>query len=94
MEKRLRGYLEVRGLDAFLLTLVPLHTESERQGNSNSREVYPAEPGLTRALPIAADRRQGVFPVTVTPEATLSQPEAFRLTSAEKLLRHSVCCCR
>jgi hypothetical protein len=41
-------------------------------------------------LPIVPVRRRAVFLVTVTPEATLTQPEAFRLTSAEKLLRHSV----
>jgi predicted AAA+ superfamily ATPase len=42
----LLGYL----VDAFLLTLVPLQTESERQRNTNPRKVYPADPGLIRAF--------------------------------------------
>ncbi len=37
-------------LDAFLLTAVPLATESERQRNSNPRKIYPADPGLIRAF--------------------------------------------
>lgn len=40
------GYL----LDAFLLSAVPLATESERQRNSNPRKLYPADPGLIRAF--------------------------------------------
>jgi hypothetical protein len=36
-------------LDAFLLSSVPLATESERQRNSNPRKLYPADPGLIRA---------------------------------------------
>jgi predicted AAA+ superfamily ATPase len=39
------GYL----LDAFLLSAVPLATDSERQRNSNPRKLYPADPGLIRA---------------------------------------------
>lgn len=37
-------------LDAFLLTAVPLATESERQRNSNPRKLYPADPGLIPAF--------------------------------------------
>jgi predicted AAA+ superfamily ATPase len=37
-------------LDAFLLSAVPLATESERQRNSNPRKVYPADIGLIRAF--------------------------------------------
>ncbi len=37
-------------LDAFLLSAVPLATDSERQRNSNPRKVYPADPGLIRAF--------------------------------------------
>jgi hypothetical protein len=37
-------------LDAFLLSAVPLATESERRRNSNPRKVYPADPGLIRAF--------------------------------------------
>ena len=36
-------------LDAFLLSSVPLATESERQRNSNPRKLYPVDPGLIRA---------------------------------------------
>ncbi len=37
-------------LDAFLLSAVPLATESERQRNSNPRKLYPADPGLIQAF--------------------------------------------
>ena len=37
-------------LDAFLLTAVPIATESERQRNSNPRKVYPADQGLIAAF--------------------------------------------
>jgi len=40
------GYL----LDAFLLSAVPLSTDSERQRNSNPRKLYPADPGLIKAF--------------------------------------------
>jgi uncharacterized protein len=40
------GYL----LDAFLLSAVPLATESERKRNSNPRKLYPADPGLIQAF--------------------------------------------
>jgi len=40
------GYL----LDAFLLSAVPLATDSERKRNSNPRKVYPADSGLIRAF--------------------------------------------
>jgi len=40
------GYL----LDAFLLSAVPLATDSERQRNSNPRKLYPADPGLIKAF--------------------------------------------
>jgi hypothetical protein len=36
-------------LDAFLVSAVPLSTESERQRNSNPRKLYPVDPGLIRA---------------------------------------------
>jgi hypothetical protein len=36
--------------DAFLLTAVPLATDSERQRNSNPRKVYPVDPGLVQAF--------------------------------------------
>lgn len=37
-------------VDAFLLTEVPLATESERKRNSNPRKIYPADPGLIAAF--------------------------------------------
>lgn len=37
-------------LDAFLLSAVPIASESERQQNSNPRKLYPADPGLVRAF--------------------------------------------
>jgi predicted AAA+ superfamily ATPase len=37
-------------VDAFLVSEVPLATESERQRNTNPRKVYPADPGLIRAF--------------------------------------------
>ena len=42
----LLGYL----MDAFLLSLVPLATDSERRRNANPRKVYPADPGLIHAF--------------------------------------------
>lgn len=37
-------------LDAFLLSAVPLATDSERQRNSNPRKLFPADPGLIKAF--------------------------------------------
>ena len=37
-------------LDAFLLSAVPLDTESLRQLNANPRKLYPADPGLIHAF--------------------------------------------
>ncbi len=37
-------------LDAFLISSVPIATESERQRNSNPRKIYPADPGLIHAF--------------------------------------------
>lgn len=37
-------------IDAFLISAVPIRTESERQRNSNPRKVYPADPGLIKAF--------------------------------------------
>jgi predicted AAA+ superfamily ATPase len=36
--------------DSFLLSAVPLATDSERQRNSNPRKVYPVDPGLVQAF--------------------------------------------
>ena len=40
------GYL----LDAFLLSAVPVATDSERKRNSNPRKLYPADPGFIKAF--------------------------------------------
>ena len=37
-------------VDTYLLQMVPLHTTSERQRNSNPRKIYPADPGLIHAF--------------------------------------------
>jgi hypothetical protein len=37
-------------LDAFVVSAVPLATDSERQRNSNPRKLYPADPGFIRAF--------------------------------------------
>jgi len=37
-------------LDAFLLSTVPIATDSERRRNSNPRKVYPVDPGLIGAF--------------------------------------------
>jgi predicted AAA+ superfamily ATPase len=42
----LLGYL----MDSFLVTAVPLATESERRRNSNPRKIYPADPALIGAF--------------------------------------------
>ncbi|MFN7986184.1 MAG: ATP-binding protein [Thermoanaerobaculia bacterium] len=39
--------------DAFLLTAVPIATESERRRNSNPRKIYPADQGLIAAFDTA-----------------------------------------
>jgi predicted AAA+ superfamily ATPase len=36
--------------DAFLITTVPLATESERRRNTNPRKVYPVDPGLIQTF--------------------------------------------
>jgi len=36
--------------DAFLMSTVPLATDSERKRNSNPRKIYPADPGLIPAF--------------------------------------------
>lgn len=37
-------------VDAFLVTLVPVATESETRQRANPRKVYPADPGMIRAF--------------------------------------------
>lgn len=37
-------------IDSFLISTVPIDTESERQRNSNPRKVYPIDPGLIEAF--------------------------------------------
>lgn len=49
------GYLQ----DAFLLSAVPLATDSERQRNSNPRKLYPADPALIKAFDASGRTNQG-----------------------------------
>lgn len=49
------GFLE----DAFLVRLVPLHTSSERQRQSNPRKAYPVDPGLIAAFDRSGRRNAG-----------------------------------
>lgn len=37
-------------IDAFLISAVPISTDSERRRNSNPRKIYPADPGLIKAF--------------------------------------------
>jgi predicted AAA+ superfamily ATPase len=46
-------------LDAFLISAVPLATESERKRNSNPRKLYPADPGLIKAFDASGRTNQG-----------------------------------
>lgn len=46
-------------LDAFLISAVPLSTESERRRNSNPRKVYPLDPGLIGAFDIGGRSNVG-----------------------------------
>ena len=46
-------------VDAFLLSVVSLATESERQRNSNPRKIYPVDPGLIRAFDVSGRRNIG-----------------------------------
>jgi hypothetical protein len=49
------GYL----IDAFLISAVPLSTDSERKRNSNPRKIYPADPGLIRAFDASGKTHEG-----------------------------------
>jgi predicted AAA+ superfamily ATPase len=49
------GYL----LDAFLISAVPLATDSERKRNSNPRKIYPVDPGLIRAFDASGKTHEG-----------------------------------
>lgn len=46
-------------LDAFLISCVPIATESERQRNSNPRKVYPADPALIGAFDASGRANSG-----------------------------------
>lgn len=46
-------------LDAFLLSAVPIATDSERRRNSNPRKIYPADPGLIRAYDVSGRSNLG-----------------------------------
>ena len=44
------GFLGGHLVDAFLITMVPVSTESERRRNSNPRKVYPVDAGVIGAF--------------------------------------------
>jgi predicted AAA+ superfamily ATPase len=46
-------------LDTYLLALVPIHSASERQQNSNPRKCYPADPSLAHAFDSTGRRNIG-----------------------------------
>lgn len=45
--------------DAFLMSTVPLATDSERKRNSNPRKIYPADPGLIPAFDASGRTNMG-----------------------------------
>lgn len=45
--------------DAFLLSAVPIATDSERQRNSNPRKLYPSDPGLILAFDVSGSANLG-----------------------------------
>lgn len=46
-------------MDAFLISAVPLATESERKRNSNPRKLYPADPGFIKAFDTSGRSNRG-----------------------------------
>ena len=46
-------------MDAFLISAVPLATESERKRNSNPRKLYPADPGFIKAFDTSGRTNRG-----------------------------------
>jgi predicted AAA+ superfamily ATPase len=60
-------------VDAFLLTLVPLATDSERRRNTNPRKVYPVDPGLIRAFDTSGRANVGRALETAVLNALASQ---------------------
>jgi predicted AAA+ superfamily ATPase len=46
-------------VDAFLLTLVPLATDSERRRNAKPRKVYPVDPGIIGAFDVSGRTNLG-----------------------------------
>ncbi|MEW6511685.1 MAG: ATP-binding protein [Bacteroidota bacterium] len=49
------GYL----VDAFLISAIPISTDSERKRNSNPRKIYPVDPGLIRAFDPSGRPQEG-----------------------------------
>ncbi len=74
------GYL----MDAFLLSAVPLATESERQRNSNPRKLYPVDPGLIRAYDTSGRSNLGhALETTVLNELERRKAEVAYVRTAE-----------
>jgi len=71
-------------LDAFLLSSVPLATDSERQRNSNPRKLYPVDPGLIRAYDTSGRSNLGhALETTVLNELEHRKAEVAYVKTAE-----------
>jgi predicted AAA+ superfamily ATPase len=76
------GYLQ----DAFLLSAVPLATDSERQRNSNPRKLYPADTGLIKAFDASGRTNQGhALETVVLNELERRKAEAGYVKTADGL---------
>jgi hypothetical protein len=65
-------------LDAFLISAIPIATESERQRNSNPRKIYPADTGLINAFDISGRSNLGhALETAVLLELKRRQAEVF-----------------
>jgi predicted AAA+ superfamily ATPase len=71
-------------VDAFLLSAVPVATDSERQRNSNPRKIYPADPGLIRAFDASGRANTGhALETAVFNELERRRPEIGYVKTAD-----------
>ncbi len=72
--------------DSFLLSTVPIATDSERQRNSNPRKIYPADPGLIAAFDTSGRANLGhSFETAVFNELERRRAEVGYVKTAEGL---------
>jgi len=71
-------------VDAFLLVLVPLTTESERRRNANPRKVYPVDPALIGAFDASRHTDLGRALETAVLSALASQGAEIGLVKTEE----------